>query len=381
MTEKTYLRFSLAHRLEHIVALTSFTILALTGLPQKYPSAGWADAMITVMGGIEFTRQIHHTAAIVLMLETIYHLVAIGYRVLVQRVRFTMLPGVRDLNDAIGTFIYNIGLRKEKPQGGRYTYEEKAEYWAFIWGTIIMVLTGFMMWNPIATANFFPGEFIPAAKAAHGGEALLAVLAIIVWHLYGVHLKHFNKSMWTGKMSEEEMAHDHPLELSAIKAGTAHVMADEPTIQKRQQVYVPLAGVFAVALIFGVYQFVNFEKTAIETVQPRAAIVPAFSPLQATPLPTRRPTPTSIALKPVWEGNLSTVFQQKCIDCHGGTMGLDFSNYASAMKGGTNGAVIIPKDVEKSKITAKMSGAHPGKFSEAELKVLKDWIAAGAPEK
>ncbi|MEK7808629.1 MAG: cytochrome b/b6 domain-containing protein [Chloroflexota bacterium] len=381
MTEKTYQRFSLAHRLEHIIALTSFTILAITGLPQKYPSAGWADAMINIMGGIEMTRQIHHIAAIVLMLETVYHLVAIGYRVLVQRVRFTMLPGVRDLNDAIGTFIYNIGLRKEKPQGGRYTYEEKAEYWAFIWGTIIMVITGFMMWNPIATANFFPGEFIPAAKAAHGGEALLAVLAIIVWHLYGVHLKHFNKSMWTGKMTETEMAHDHPLELSEIKAGTAHIMADEPTIQKRQQVYVPVAGVFAVALIFGVYQFVNFEKTAIETVQPRAAIVPAFSPLQPTPLPTRRPTQTPVALKAVWEGNLSTVFQQKCIECHGGLAGLDFASYATTMKGGSNGAVIVPKDAEKSKIITKMSGAHPGKFSDAELKVLKDWIAAGAPEK
>lgn len=381
MTERTYLRFSLAHRLEHIVALSSFTILAITGLPQKYPSAGWADAMISIMGGIEMTRQIHHVAAIVLMLETVYHLVAIGYRVLVQRVRFTMLPGVRDLNDAIGTFIYNIGLRKEKPQGGRYTYEEKAEYWAFIWGTLIMVITGFMMWNPIATAYFFPGEFIPAAKAAHGGEALLAVMAIIVWHLYGVHLKHFNKSMWTGKMTEEEMAHEHPLELSEIKAGTAHVMADEPTIQKRQQVYVPLAGVFAVALLFGVYQFVNFEKTAIETVQPRAAIVPAFSPLQPTPLPTRRPTQTPAALKAVWEGNLSTVFQQKCIECHGGLAGLDFASYASTMKGGSTGAVIVPKDAEKSKIIAKMSGAHPGKFSDAELKVLKDWITAGAPEK
>lgn len=381
MTEKTYQRFSLAHRIEHILALTSFTILALTGLPQKFPAAGWADAMINLMGGIEMTRQIHHIAAIVLMLETIYHLVAIGYRVFVQRVRFTMLPGVRDLNDAIGTFIYNIGLRKEKPQGGRYTYEEKAEYWAFIWGTIIMVITGFMMWNPIATANFFPGEFIPAAKAAHGGEALLAVLAIIVWHMYGVHLKHFNKSMWTGKMTETEMAHEHPLELSEIKAGTAHLMADEPTVQKRQQVYVPVAGVFAVALIFGVYQFVNFEKTAIETVQPRVAILPAFSPLQPTPLPTRRPTQTSVALKPVWEGNLSTVFQQKCIECHGGLAGLDFASYATTMKGGSNGVVIVPKDVEKSKLIAKMGSAHPGKFSDAELKVLKDWIAAGAPEK
>ncbi len=85
-----------------------------------------------------------------------------------------------------------------------------------------MIITGFMMWNPIATARFLPGDFIPAAKAAHGGEALLAVLAIIVWHMYGVHIKHFNKSMFTGKISEEEMLDEHPLELADIKAGIAN---------------------------------------------------------------------------------------------------------------------------------------------------------------
>ena len=107
------------------------------------------------------------------------------------------------------------------PQMGRYTFEEKMEYWAFVWGAIIMGATGFMMWNPISTVKFLPGEVIPAAKAAHGGEALLAVLAIIIWHMYGVHIKRFNKSMWTGKMSEEEMLHEHPLELADIKAGIA----------------------------------------------------------------------------------------------------------------------------------------------------------------
>ncbi len=94
-------------------------------------------------------------------------------------------------------------VAKTPPQMGRYTFEEKMEYWAFAWGAIIMGATGFMMWNPISTVKFLPGEVIPAAKAAHGGEALLAVLAIIIWHMYGVHIKRFNKSMWTGKMSEK----------------------------------------------------------------------------------------------------------------------------------------------------------------------------------
>ncbi|MCS7039976.1 MAG: hypothetical protein NZP34_10260, partial [Caldilineales bacterium] len=74
------------------------------------------------------------------------------------------------------------------------------EYWAVIWGTAVMIITGFMLWNPITTTKFLPGSWIPAAKAAHGGEALLAFLAIIVWHVYNVHIKTFNRSMFTGKL-------------------------------------------------------------------------------------------------------------------------------------------------------------------------------------
>ncbi len=71
----------------------------------------------------------------------------------------------------------------------RYTWEEKVEYWSLLWGTIVMIVTGFMLWNPIATARFLPGEFIPAAQVVHGGEALLAILAVLVWHFYSVHLR------------------------------------------------------------------------------------------------------------------------------------------------------------------------------------------------
>ena len=101
---------------------------------------------------------------------------------------------------------------------GRFTFEEKVEYWSLLWGTVIMVATGFALWNPIATARFLPGQWIPAALAAHGGEALLAVLAIVVWHGYGVHLRHFNRSMFTGSLSEAEMRQEHPLELEERRA-------------------------------------------------------------------------------------------------------------------------------------------------------------------
>jgi cytochrome b subunit of formate dehydrogenase/mono/diheme cytochrome c family protein len=381
MSATTYQRFTLPQRAEHIVMLASFTILAVTGLPQKFIAAGWAQTMIGWMGGIETTRQIHHFAAIVLMLGSVYHLAAVGYRMLVRHVRLTMLPGLRDVNEALGAFLFNLGLRKQAPQSGRYSYAEKAEYWAFVWGTVVMIITGFMMWNPIATAAIFPGQFIPAAKAAHGGEAILAVLAIIVWHFYHVHLRTFNKSMWTGKMTEHEMIEEHPLELADIKAGVADTSVEPALLKKRQQIYYPVAGILAAALLFGVYRFVTFEETAIETVPQRREQIAAFAPLTPTPLPTPRPTPTSAALQAVWDGNIGNLLLAKCGECHGSIAGLDISTYQTAMKGGNGGPLIVAGDPDNSLIIIKQSKKHPGQLSEEELKVLTDWIVAGAPEK
>nr|MBI2904187.1 hypothetical protein [Chloroflexota bacterium] len=382
MSAPVYQRFSLDQRAEHALTLVTFVVLAVTGLPQKYVAANWADTMIRLMGGIETTRLIHHFAAVLLMLEVVYHLVSMGYRLFVRRVRFTMLPGLSDASDAVSAFLYNLGLRKVPPQGGRYTFVEKAEYWAFIWGAVVMVITGFMMWNPIATAHLLPGQFIPAAKAAHGGEAVLAVLAIILWHLYHVHLREFNKSMFTGTMSEHEMIAEHPLELADIKAGMARPVVPPLEIKKRRQAYFPVAGVLAAVLLVGVYQFVTFEKTAIDTVQ-RVNSVPAYAPLTPTPLPTPRPSPTpsQAQLLPVWDGNIGLLLGQKCADCHGVIAGLDFSSYAQAMKGGKNGPVILLGNPEGSLIVEKQSKKHPGQLSDAELSVLIAWIAVGAPEK
>lgn len=270
-----YPRFDTGQRIEHGLLILSFTILSITGLPQKYPDTGWGEGMIWLMGGIELTRFIHRAAAIVLILGSIYHLASVGYRLVVQRVQMSMLPGWKDVVDAVQSLGYNFGLVKEPPQMGRYTYGEKVEYWAVVWGTVIMILTGFMLWNPIATTRLFPGEFIPAAKAAHGGEALLAVLSIVTWHLYNVHVKSFNKSMFSGWLSRHEMEEEHPLELVAIESSPAKTV--EPTVlRRRQRLYLPVALLFSLVLVVSVYFFVTFEATAITTV-PRQT-VEVFTP-------------------------------------------------------------------------------------------------------
>lgn len=284
--QRTYVRFSLAQRVEHITMLLSFTTLGLTGLSQKFASHPVALSFITGLGGIENLRAIHHVAAIVMMFGTMYHILSAGYKIFVERQRMSMLPVFQDAKDALFALLYNIGLRKSRPQMGRYTFEEKAEYWAFVWGTVVMGFTGFLMWNPVTAAKFFPGEFIPAAKAAHGGEAVLAVLAILLWHFYGVHIKHFNKAMWTGRMTEDEMLHEHPLELADIKAGVAERPVDAATLAKRKKIYYPIAAVLTVAMLVGVYIFVATEETALETIPPQPEKVEPFVPQTPTPIPT-----------------------------------------------------------------------------------------------
>jgi len=269
-TAKSYPRFDKAQRIEHAALVLSFTVLSITGLPQKYPDTDWGQWIIWLMGGIESNRLIHRAAAVVLILGSIYHLVSVGYRLLVRRVQMSMLPGWKDVMDALQTIAYNFHLVKEPPKMGRYTFGEKVEYWAVVWGTVIMILTGFMLWNPIATTRLFPGEFIPAAKAAHGGEALLAVLSIITWHFYNVHIKSFNKSMFTGSLNRHEMEEEHPLELAVLETTPQKPVKPE-VLRQRQKVYLPAAVIVSLVMLVSVYFFVTFESTAITTV-PRQTV-------------------------------------------------------------------------------------------------------------
>jgi formate dehydrogenase gamma subunit len=278
---QAYLRFPLARRIEHWVMMLSFTMLALTGLPQRFPDADISRTILSLLGGIEVLRIIHRTSAVVMMFGTAWHILVMGYSVFVLRDQMSMLPTLQDAKDGIQALLYNIGIAKNHPQMGRYTFEEKMEYWAFVWGAVIMGLTGFIMWNPITATRFLPGEFVPAAKAAHGGEAVLAVLAIIIWHMYGVHIKRFNKSMFTGKMTEEEMLHEHPLELADIKAGIADRRPDPKTLRKRQMIYYPIAALLTLGMLAGIYGFINAEETALETIPP----ITQSAPEDAVPMP------------------------------------------------------------------------------------------------
>jgi cytochrome b subunit of formate dehydrogenase len=397
---REFTRFSLSDRVQHLVMLLSFTTLAITGLAQKFALNPVSLFIVRLWGGVESLRLTHHVAAIALMLVAVYHLISVGYKVFVLRRGMSMLPSLQDARDAWNAFAHNIGIGKSRAQMGRYTVEEKAEYWALVWGILIMALTGFMLWNPLATVHLLPGEAIPAAKAAHGAEAVLAVLAIIVWHMYGVHLKRFNKSMWTGKLTEEDMLHEHPLELADLKAGMEARAPEPAVLRRRRAIYYPIAAVLGAALLLGIFGFVNGEQTAITTIPPAAETVVVFVPQTPTPVPatptvaasptaavvpgTAAATTPGTSASVTW-AQVEPLFATKCVMCHGpalATKGLNLSTYADTMKGAEDGPVVIPNDSANSKLFQVQSkGGHPAQLTPEELAIVQAWIDAGALEK
>jgi cytochrome b subunit of formate dehydrogenase len=383
-----YTRFDLSQRIEHILFLLSFSLLGLTGLVQKYSSSPVSQTIIEAFGGIETTRLVHHSAAFVMMWVTLYHIISVLYRVYVLRVPWDMLPVMDDFKHLYQDVLYFIGKRKHRAYYGRYNYAEKAEYLAVVWGTIIMGITGFMMWNPITTTKYLPGQVIPAAKVAHGLEAVLAVLAIFIWHMYHVHIKRFNKSMFTGKISHEEMEEDHPAELASIQSAQNWQRPDETIIRKRQKRFIPVAAFVGLVLSSGILWFINIEpETAISTIPP-GETAEAFVPVTPTPRPTPLPTPTpelGAGVDPdSWEGNYSALFKNRCGSCHGNTAvgGLNIATYQGALKGGNSGPGIVPENPDASSIVQIQSaGGHPGQLTIDELNQVINWILAGAPER
>jgi len=281
--EEMYIRFRLMARIEHFILLVTFTILAITGLPQKYATVPWAIAMIEGMGGIELVRIIHRVAAFALVLGSVYHLFTSAYRLFVKRERMRMALSLQDFWDVVNTLRHNLGFTDAHPKMPKFNFGEKLEYWAVVWGTAVMAITGFILWNPISATAVLPGSFIPAAKAAHGGEALLAVLSIVIWHMYNVHIKHFNPSMFTGKLPRKQMEEEHALELERLEqGGEAWPEVDRDVLLRRRRVFFITSVILSsIIVVFLVWAF-TFEQTAITTV-PRVTRE-VFVPL-ATPIP------------------------------------------------------------------------------------------------
>ncbi len=222
MSKSDYIvRFTLHQRVEHFLTMLVFTLLCLTGLPQKFYEAGWAVALVSFFGGIDATRWIHRVCGIILALSTVVHFASGISAMLSRKVNFTMVPTKKDFQDAILQLRYYLGMTDQHPHYDRYDYKQKFEYWGLVAGNIIMIVTGFILFFPTEAARLVPGQVIPAAKVAHSNEGLMAFLVITIWHIFNAHLNPdvfpFDASIFTGKISRDRMLHEHPVELARLE--------------------------------------------------------------------------------------------------------------------------------------------------------------------
>lgn len=198
-------------RLQHATLVVSFLVLVWTGFALKFPNSWLAWSM----GGSEDLRRwTHRIAALVMVAAGFYHLVYAAATREGRRLVLDFLPTLQDLRDVGTNLKYLVGLSDRRPRFGRFGYPEKAEYLALVWGTIVMAVTGFMAWFSVATTSFLPRWVVEVAITIHYYEAILASLAILVWHLYAVifdpEVYPMNWAWYDGRVSAEWYAHEHP---------------------------------------------------------------------------------------------------------------------------------------------------------------------------
>ena len=218
--DEKFVRLTLAERIQHVALFVSFFTLVLTGIPLLFPDSPLLDKLFFFPSSFWLRGIVHRIAGVTLMGVGIFQ---IGYVIASPHGNSDfrkIIPTIDDAKDAIGLFVYNLGARDEKPKFGKFNFIEKFEYWALVWGVFIMGITGVMLWFQEASIALFPIWVLDIIRIVHGFEAILAFLAIIIWHMYNVHLNPevfpMSKVWIHGKISKEEMLEHHPLEYEAI---------------------------------------------------------------------------------------------------------------------------------------------------------------------
>ncbi len=207
-------RFNKVQITQHAVVALSFMILVITGFALRYSNAFWVG-ILEIFGMGEANRgYIHRVAAVIMIAFSVFH---ICYSIFAKKGRFELiklLPSMRDLKEIKQNLLFNLGRSEVAPQFDKYDYTEKIEYWALVWGSIVMIITGFILWFPAVFIEYLPQWSIKVAETIHYFEAWLAFLAIIVWHFFFVIFYPgeypLSLTMFTGKMTRDEIRHRHP---------------------------------------------------------------------------------------------------------------------------------------------------------------------------
>ncbi len=224
----TVVRMTANQRWQHVALFSSFIVLAITGFALRFPDSWFAH----LVGMSEHLRSVvHRVAGVVLIGAGVYHVFYVIAAREGRKLLRDLAPAPRDAFDALHTILYYLGLRSEKPRFGRFSYAEKAEYWALVWGTALMGITGVMLWAKVWVGNLLARWWVDVATAVHYYEAILATLAILVWHFYQVFFDPdvypMNGAWWDGKMPLDHYREEHALDTETLAEERGEKAPDE----------------------------------------------------------------------------------------------------------------------------------------------------------
>ena len=200
-------------RWQHAALLSSFLLLVLTGFALRFPDS-WFASMLSL--GERMRHLLHRVAAVVLIGVSVFHFFDVILTSQGRQLARDLFPALDDLKGAWQNLAYYLGFSGRKPEFARFNYAEKAEYWALVWGMFVMAGTGIMLWAKVFFGNHLPRWWLDVATAIHYYEAVLATLAIVVWHFYQVFLDPdvypMNWAWFDGKMPLHLYQEEHGLD-------------------------------------------------------------------------------------------------------------------------------------------------------------------------
>ncbi len=230
--KKYFFRFNIGERVQHIILALSVIVLVLTGMPLKFHDSRWLGWVYQVFGGISGAPIVHKTAGTILLLLFFYHIYSLIVTIyknsfvplrkkgelgvgsfLLMLANQPLIPNKKDLFDIIDLLKYLFFITNRRPDGARFTWKEKFDYWAPFWGVVIIGLSGLIMWQKEIASYFISGWVINFCLIAHSDEALLAALFLCIWHWYNVHFSvavfPMGNVFITGYLTEELMVEEH----------------------------------------------------------------------------------------------------------------------------------------------------------------------------
>jgi cytochrome b subunit of formate dehydrogenase len=263
-----YRRFSPVERLTHAVMMISFYMLVLTGVPLRFSYAPWARPLADMLGGVKVAGALHRFFGIVTFGYFALHIGMLVNRFIKSDDKKgffwgprSMVPQPKDLRDLRDAFRWFFG-RGPRPQFDRYSYMDKFDYFADIWGVIIIGGSGLLLWFPTFFSIFLPGWMFNVATIVHGVEALIALCFIFTIHFFNVNLRPekfpIDVVMFTGTARQEYFKEEHPLEYERVARAGGLAALETPPPSRQFYVFSVVVGFIAMGLGLGLVGLIVF---------------------------------------------------------------------------------------------------------------------------